>query len=111
MSNSLNELKALLRTTPYKLYRDKAPKNTPYPYMVYTYDSTENIWSGNTVYRRLQNYQLSLFTAGTEEDLLPIEKVLIENKVPYADFFSTIGDENDDTITNFYTEIKVINDG
>lgn len=111
MSISLDELKTLLKKTPYKLYRDKAPKSTPYPYMIYTYEGTINKWSGSNVFRKVDTYQLSLFTAGTESDLTPIELVLNQNKIPYGDFYSTIGDENNDTITNFYTEITVINDG
>lgn len=111
MSINLNELRALLKTLPYKLYRDMAPKNTAYPYMVYTYDSTENVHASSNVYRRKRTYQLSLFTDGTEDDLLPIEDLLAKNKIQYGDFYSTAGSENDDTITNFYTEIQVIVDG
>lgn len=111
MSINLNELRTLIKTLPYKLYRDKAPKNTDYPYLVYTFDSTDNAHASSNVYRRKRTYQLSLFTDGTEDDLLPIEDLFAKNKIQYGDFYSTAGSENDDTITNFYTEIQVIVDG
>ncbi|MBE6171054.1 MAG: hypothetical protein E7152_15680 [Enterococcus casseliflavus] len=107
----IDELRSLLKTLPYSLYRDQAPKGTNYPYMVYTYDSTENMHASSKVYRRMRTYQLSLFTTGTEEDLLPIENLLDENNIRYHDFYATPGSENDDTVTNFYTEINVMADG
>lgn len=107
MSIKLEELKAALKASGYPLYRNQAPKNTAYPYLVYSYISEEYKHSGNRIIATFAHYQISLFTAGIETDLLPIKKELDNRKIPFAGFSSIQGDENDDTITNFFTEVKV----
>ncbi len=47
-------------------------------------------------------------TKGTEKELITLEKAL--KKIPHTDFYGIQGDENDDTVTNFYTQIRVVED-
>lgn len=111
MSINFEQLRILLKSTLYPVYRDKAPKNTKFPYIVYSLISKSKKVASHTVYRHTAKYQVSLFTTGTEKDLEPIEKVLERDYVPYTDFVSIQGDENDDTVTNFFTQVVVIENG
>lgn len=111
MSINLKDLVSLIKTLEVKVYRDQAPKNTPFPYVVYTYISTENVWSGSRVYRKLPLYQFSLFTVGTEKELTSLENLLSTNQVLFSDFSSIQFQENDKTVSNFYTQIRVVSDG
>lgn len=111
MSINLAMLKLALKESGYKHFRDKAKKNTKYPYIVYTFISKDKKNASSKPFRQMPLYQVSLFTAGTEEDLIPLEKALDKYSIPYAGFVGIPGDENDETITNFYTRIRVIDDG
>ncbi|EOM13956.1 hypothetical protein UA1_02286 [Enterococcus faecalis EnGen0234] len=91
----------------YKVFRDKATKETPYPYIVYSYIGETQKWASNKFIATIGLYQVSLFTSGVEQDLKPL-KTSFKNYGIYFNGFSSIqGDENDDTITNFYTEVRV----
>lgn len=111
MSNSFEELRSALKSTSYPLFRDKAPKDTKYPYLVYSFVSQGKKIASGSVYRKLPLYQVSLFSAGTEKDLSLLEKVLNDSNIPYRDFASIQGDENDDTITHFYTYVRCVEYG
>lgn len=111
MSINFAELRTVLNSTDYPVFRDKAPKNTPFPYIVYSFVSeSRKVVSGRT-YKRLPYYQISFFTTGTENDLAQIQKAFDENNVRYSPFSATRGDENDDTVTNFYAYVRVIENG
>ena len=51
------------------------------------------------------------FTTGTEKDLTDLENALENAGISYADFVGIQGDENDDTVTNFYTYVRCIENG
>lgn len=111
MSINFAELRTVLNSTDYPVFRDKSPKNTPFPYIVYSFVSeSRKVVSGRT-YKRLPYYQISLFTTGTENDLAPIQKSFDESGVKYSPFNAIQGSENDDTVTNFYTYVRVVEDG
>lgn len=111
MSNNFQGLMDALKSTPYKVFRDKAPKKTKFPYIVYTFVEQGKKSASSKIFRRLPQYQISLFTVGTEKDLQPIEEALEAAGIPYGDFRAQQGDENDDTITNFYSLVRVVGDG
>lgn len=111
MSNNFSSLNAALKSTPYKVYRDKAKKGTNFPYIVYTFVEKGKKSASSKVFRRLLQYQISLFTDGTEEDLKPLENALENADIPYTVFRGQQGDENDDTVTNFFTFVRVVEDG
>lgn len=110
MSNSFEDLRQCLKSTNYPVFRDKAPKNTKFPYIVYSFISEDEKKASNQSFKELPLYQVSLFTDGTEKDLVPIKKALNAKRIPFSSFGSIQGDENDDTITNFYTQVRCIND-
>lgn len=108
MSINLNELKAILKSVNPRVYRDQAPKNTDYPYIVYSNISIGKKKASSKLFKLMPLYQVSLFTLGTESDVIPLEKAL--SNIPHPDFFGVQGDENDDTVTNFYTQVRVVED-
>ncbi|EOA3459077.1 hypothetical protein ACH0F8_000562 [Enterococcus hirae] len=111
MSINFAELRTVLNSTDYPVFRDKSPKNTPFPYIVYSFVSeSRKVVSGKT-FKRMPYYQVSLFTTGTESDLAPIQKSFDESGVKYSPFNATQGSENDDTVTNFYTYVRVVENG
>ncbi len=67
--------------------------------------------ASSKVHRRMPYYQISFYTTGTEKDLIALENALEEAGIPYTDFVGIQGDENDDTVTNFYTYVRCIEDG
>ncbi len=108
MSISLNELKVNLKKAYPRVYRDRAPNNSDYPYIVYSNISIGKKIASGKLFKLLPLYQVSLFTSGTEDDVLILEKAL--SKIPHTDFVGIQGDENDETVTNFYTQIRVVED-
>lgn len=111
MSINLEKLRELLNSTDYPLFRDKAPKNQKYPYVVYSFISEDSKVASGRVFKYMPLYQISLFTTGTEKDFRSIMKVLDENHVTTSGVMSIAGDENDDTVTNFFIQVRTVEDG
>ncbi|EGO8419380.1 hypothetical protein ER577_13895 [Enterococcus faecalis] len=111
MSISFEKLRATLKAVGVPVTRDKAEKGTDYPYIVYSNVSQGKKMASSKVHRRMPYYQISLYTTGTEKDLIALENALEEAGIPYTDFVGIQGDENDDTVTNFYTYVRCIEDG
>ncbi|MEY8538979.1 hypothetical protein AALM99_11175 [Lactococcus muris] len=106
MSISFDELIKLLKSVNPQTFRGKAPPGACYPYIIYSNISMGKKVASSKTAKLMPLYQVSLFTTGTERDLVPLENAL--KKVPHTDFYSIQGDENDDTVTNFYTQIRVV---
>ncbi|MCC4085674.1 hypothetical protein [Enterococcus faecalis] len=111
MSISFQKLRATLKAVGVPVTRDKAEKGTDYPYIVYSNVSQGKKMASSKVHRRMPYYQISFYTTGTEKDLIALENALEEAGIPYTDFVGIQGDENDDTVTNFYTYVRCIEDG
>ncbi|MEQ7290483.1 hypothetical protein ABQD82_14650 [Enterococcus gallinarum] len=110
MSISFEKLKSTLKETGFLVFRDKAQKGTDYPYIVYSIVNKGRKKASSKVYKRLPYYQISFFTDGDELNLLPLEKALETANIPFVSFSSQQGDENNDTITNFYTYVRCVED-
>ncbi|WP_275781861.1 hypothetical protein [Latilactobacillus curvatus] len=54
----------------------------------------------------MTEYRVSLFTTGTERELIPFKKEF--SREQYESFTGVPGDENDDTVTNFTTFVDVV---
>lgn len=106
---SFDEFRERLKSSGLKVYRDKAAKGERLPYLIYSASNVSEVWGSSHSQKTLCEYQLSLFTRGTEKDLFPINRLL--NDIPHQPWNQQQGDENDDTITNFYTFVRVIVDG
>lgn len=108
MSISFEELIKLLKSVNPQTFRGKAPPGVPYPYIIYSNISMGKKIASSKTAKLMPLYQVSLFTTGTEKDLKSLEVAL--KGVPHTDFDGLQGDENDDTVTNFYTQIRVVED-
>lgn len=102
----LDEFRARLKSLGLPVYRDKADVDTSYPYYVYSFVSGKRETASGNTYVRVNEFQISLFTTGTEKELTPFEAEFAN--VPHTAFASIVGDENDDTVTNFHTYLEVI---
>ncbi|MBC6300305.1 hypothetical protein [Listeria booriae] len=98
----------LLKQTGLKVYRDKAPKNTAYPYIVYTHAFEKDKRASNKRLGNIKTFQVSIFTTETEKEVNKLTNILDAYQVPYTSFDSIAGDENDDTITNYFTYLDVM---
>ena len=108
MSINLEQLRELLKSVNKKTYRGNAPPGVSYPYIVYSNISMgKKIASGKTI-KLMPLYQISLFTTGTESDLVKIRKKFNEYQISFRGFQSIQGDENDETVTNFYTYVRCV---
>lgn len=108
MSISFSELKEVLKSTGLPVTRDKAAKGTDFPYIVYSNVSKSKKMASSKVHRRLPYYQISFYTTGTEQDLKVLETALETADIPYSGFTGMQGDENDDTVTNYYTYVRCV---
>ncbi|EOS7907650.1 hypothetical protein EWY09_RS08780 [Enterococcus hirae] len=111
MSNNFNELIKALKSTKIPVFRDKATLGTVYPYIVYSNVSINKKMASGKVYKKMPYYQISFFTLGTEQDLVVIEQALEKVGIPYVDFVGIQGDENDETVTNYYTYVRCVENG
>ncbi|HHX1788251.1 TPA: hypothetical protein ACU6U4_001377 [Enterococcus faecalis] len=110
MLTDFETFKKALLDSGYKVFRDQAPKNTPYPYLIYSYIGETQKWASNKFIVSKGLYQVSLFTKGIEQDLNSLKKSFKNYSIHFNGFSSIQGDENDDTITNFYTEVTIYNE-
>ncbi|KAF1295184.1 hypothetical protein BAU15_05375 [Enterococcus sp. JM4C] len=111
MSTSFEGLKKVLKSTGLPVTRDKAKKGTVYPYIVYSNVSKGKKMASSKVHRRLPYYQISFYTTGTESDLNVLENALEKANISYSDFVGIQGDENDDTVTNYYAYVRCVENG
>lgn len=110
MSINLEKLKEALKETGLPMYRDKAPKKQLYPYIIYSFISEDKKVASGRAFKYLPLYQISLFTKGTEKDFREIMRILDANNVTTSGVMSIAGDENDDTITNFFIQVRTVED-
>jgi len=105
---SFAEMRSKLKGLGLPVFRDVAGKNQAYPYYVYSFVNESKISASGRHNAYLPQYEISLFTHGTEADLNLFKKAFSET--PYTDFEASLGDENDVTVTNFHTYIRVMED-
>lgn len=100
-----DEFRQRLKQLNLPVYRDLAPKKTKLPYWVYTFAGDGKISAGGRHVDYVNEYQVSLFTHGTENELSDFRRCFAD--VPYSRFGISQGDENDVTVNNFYTYVTV----
>ncbi|EFR8994856.1 hypothetical protein H0276_001988 [Listeria monocytogenes] len=100
--------RSLLKRTGIPIYRDKARNDEDYPFIVYTHAFEKDKRASNKLVRNIKTFQVSFFTTGTEEDINVLTNIFNAYPIGYAPFRSISGDENDDTVTNFFTYVEVI---
>lgn len=110
MSINFQQLRTLLKSTGLPVHKNKALTNSTYPFIVYSFISEDFKRASGSIYKRRLLYQVSLYTKGEETDFNVVTKVFNDNKVPFNSIMSIQGDENDDTVTNFFTNVRCIED-
>lgn len=108
---TFDEFITRLKSLGQPVYRDTAPKTEAYPYWIYSFTHTARVVASGGTQHTLYEYQVSLYTQGTERDTRPFMAKF--NDVPFRDFAGQPGnpsDDNDAVITNFYTYIEVVAD-
>lgn len=105
---NFDEFRGRLKESGLPLFRDEAPKGEPLPYLIYSSTGVSEVWGSSRSQSTLCEYQVSLFTMGTEQELLPINRLL--SNIPHRPWVSQQGDENDSTVTNFFTYVRVLID-
>lgn len=106
MSISFDEFRTRLKSLELPVFRDKAVEGTPYPYYVYSFSTEKRIMGSSRTALVVTEYRVSLFTTGTERELIPFKKEF--SREQYESFTGVPGDENDDTVTNFTTFVDVV---
>ena len=111
MQTSFQQLRDLMKASGIRVYRDDAPTDEPYPYIVYEFINETQYKASNKVLKSMPLYQIAVITNGTEKDYEPLKKVFNDNEVEYSMFIGYPYDENDDTVTQFITNVRCANDG
>lgn len=102
MYDNISAISQLIKDAGFKVYQDIAPA-TEYPYCVYTFVDDRKKRLSNQVMAHVRQYQLSYFSTGDATDLDNLMRVLDDAHIQYEDFAGQPGQENDDTVTNYYT--------
>ena len=108
MQISFQELRDIMKKSGIPVYRDNAPTTANYPYIVYEFVNEQHKRASSKVMKSMPLYQIALITDGTEKDYEPLKVVFNEAGVSYSQFDGMGYDENDDTITQFITDVRCI---
>lgn len=108
MQINLNELREVLKLSGLPVYRDSAPVSASYPYIVYEYVQESHRRASNKVLKSAPLYQIAVITAGLESDYKELRDLLDAKQIAFTSFFSIPFDENDDTITQFITNVRCV---
>lgn len=106
MQINFQQLRQIMKESGMPVYRDGAPVNAKYPYIVYEFVNETHKRSSNKVIKSMPLYQIAVITNGTESDYEPLKEVFNEYNVPYEMFEAIPFDENDDTVTQFITYVR-----
>lgn len=112
MTISFQSLRSILKTLEpgVQVYRDEAPTDSEYPYIIYEFVNEQHRRFSNKVLADMPLYQVAFITEGIEADLKPLKEVLNKNNVSYAAFTPAPYDENDSKVTQFITYVRCINE-
>lgn len=110
MPINFEKLRELMKASKMNVYRDEAPTEAKYPYIIYEFVNERHRRSSNKVFADMPLYQIAVVTDGIESDIGPLKDVLNSNGVSYEAFAASPYDENDATITQFITYVRCINE-
>ena len=110
MQINFQELRAIMKSSEMKVYRDGAPVDAAYPYIVYQFVNEQYKRVSDNVMKDMPLYQIAVVTDGTEADMEPLKNVLKVNKVLFEPFISGPYEaENDSTVTQYITYVRCVN--
>lgn len=110
MQISFQQLRTIMKQSGMNVYRDEAPTNAPYPYVIYEFVNEQHKRSSNKVFADMPLYQIAIITKGIETDIQPLKDVFNSNGISYEQFTSAMYDENDSTVTQFITYVRCVNE-
>lgn len=91
------------------VYRDSEPTTAVYPYIVYEFVNERHKRASSHVLHDMPLYQIAVVTNGTESDLKSLKNVFNQHGVSYSQFEGFPYDENENTITQFITNVRCVN--
>ncbi len=97
-----------MKATGIKVYRDSAPSNAKYPYIIYEFVNEPQRRASSKVFASMPLYQIAYITKGIESELETLKNAFNENQVSYDVFTGVPYDENDDTVTQFITYVRCV---
>lgn len=106
MLKTIKQLSELLKSAGYTVYQDIAI-GTRYPYCVYNFVSDSARRASNKAVTHVREYQLSLYSTEDATCLDKLTGLLDGAGVVYEPFVGVAGNENDDTVTNYYTYVHI----
>lgn len=106
---NLEQLRAIMKESGLAVYRDSPSTTATYPYIVYEYVNETHKRASNKVLLSMPMYQVSVITDGIESDYEPLKNVFDKHGVVYSQFIGYPYDENDDTVTQFITNVRCVN--
>ncbi len=109
MSINLEQLRSIMKESELAVYRDSEPTDAVYPYIVYEYVNETYRRASNKVLKSMPLYQVAVITDGIESDYEPLKNVFDKHGVVYSQFVGYPYDENDDTVTQFITNVRCVN--
>ncbi len=108
MPISFQELRDIMKESGIPVYRDDAPTNAEYPYIVYEFVNEQHKRTSNRVIKSLPLYQIAIITNGIESEYEPLKDVFNAYEVPYEMFEGYPYDENDNTIMQYITYVRCV---
>ncbi|UQX52288.1 hypothetical protein M5V91_14555 [Cytobacillus pseudoceanisediminis] len=109
MQVNLQQLRSIMKESGIPVYRDDAPTTADYPYIIYEFVNETQKRSSSKVLKSMPLYQIALITNGTEIDYEPLKAAFNKHQVEYSSFEGFPYDENDNTITQFITNVRCVN--
>lgn len=110
MPINFQQLRSIMKESGLPVYRDAAPVDAKYPYIEYEFVNETHKRASNNVILNMPLYQIAVVTNGIEADIQPLKNVFNKYGVSYSQFEAIPYDENDDTITQFITYVRCINE-
>lgn len=110
MTINFNDLKDVIKQSQMPFFRDFAPSQQTYPYIVYEFVNEQYKRISNKVHARMPLYQIAVVSDDVESIILPLQKAFDDAGVIYSEFITLPYDENDSRITQYITNVRCIND-
>lgn len=99
-----------MKETGIPVYRDEAPTTAVYPYIIYEFVNETHKRASSKILKSMPLYQIAIITKGTEAEYEPLKKAFDSKGVEFSSFIGVPYDENDDTITQFITMVRCVNE-
>lgn len=107
---NFQQLRAILKGTGIKVYRDNAPSNQTYPYILYEFVNEQYARASNRVVASMPLYQISIVSDDVESVIQSVRSALDKNGVIYSEFTTLPFDMNDLKVTQYVSYVRCVHD-